>query len=72
MHYCKGLSFTQTPDYQYIIDLFEQCMKTNSIDPKIPDFIWNKNRFALEKEQMKAQMLKVLNKKKEVKTPIEK
>ena len=68
MHYCKGLSFTQTPDYQYIIDLFENCMKNNNIDPKTPDFIWNKNRFVMEKEQMKAQMLKVLNKKPPVET----
>ena len=38
-------------------------MKNNDIDPKVPDFIWNKNRFVMEREQMKAQMLKVLNKK---------
>ena len=43
-------------------------MKDNSIDPKTPDFIWNKNRFVMEKEQMKAQMLKVLNKKAPPKT----
>jgi len=38
-------------------------MKENNIDPKTPDFLWNKNRLALEKEAMKAQMIKVLNKK---------
>jgi casein kinase 1 len=53
MHYCRGLSFTQDPDYGFIIGLFEGCMKRNSIDPKIPDFIWNKNRLALEKEAIK-------------------
>ena len=26
MHYCRGLSFTQEPDYGYIIGLFEGCM----------------------------------------------
>ena len=62
MHYCRGLSFTQDPDYPYIIGLFESCMKKNGINPKTPDFIWNKNRLALEKEQIKAQMMKVINK----------
>ena len=63
MHYCRGLSFTQEPDYDYIIGLFQGCMDKNSFNKKTPDFIWNKNRLVLEKEQMKAQMLKVLNKK---------
>jgi nitrogen regulatory protein P-II 1 len=53
MHYTRGLSFTQDPDYGYIIGLFESCMKKNSIDTKQPDFIWNKNRLVLEKEAMK-------------------
>lgn len=63
MRYCKNLTFTETPDYTYIIDLFESCMKKNDFDPKTPDFIWNKNRLAMEKEAMKAQMMKVLKKK---------
>ena len=42
MHYCRGLSFTQDPDYGYIIGLFEGCMKKNGFDTKNPDFIWNK------------------------------
>ena len=37
-------------------------MKRNNFDPKTPDFIWNKNRLALEKEQIKAQMMKAINK----------
>lgn len=53
MHYTRGLSFTQDPDYGYIIGLFESCMKKNGIDTKQPDFIWNKNRLVLEKEAMK-------------------
>ena len=62
MHYCRGLSFTQDPDYGYIIGLFEGCMKRNAIDSKSPDFIWNKNRLVLEKEAIKRQMMNVINK----------
>lgn len=62
MHYCRGLSFTQDPDYAYIIEMFHSCMKRKGIDPKTPDFIWNKNRLAMEKEAIKQQMLKVINK----------
>jgi hypothetical protein len=63
MHYCRGLSFTQDPDYSYIIGLFEGCMKRHSIETKTPDFIWNKNRLVMEKEAIKRQMLNVINKK---------
>ena len=63
MEYCRGLSFTQDPDYAYLLGLFEGCMKKNSYDTKTPDFIWNKNRLALEKEAIKRQMMGVLNKK---------
>jgi hypothetical protein len=28
-------------------------MKKNGVDPKNPDFIWNKNRLVLEKEAIK-------------------
>lgn len=62
MHYCRGLSFTQDPDYGYIIGLFEKALKKNQFNPKQVDFIWNKNRLALEKEQIKQQMERVLNK----------
>lgn len=63
MHYCRGLSFTQDPDYSYIISLFEGCMKRHSFDTRNPDFIWNKNRLVLEKEAIKRQMLNVIKKK---------
>jgi len=53
MHYCRGLSFTQDPDYTYIIGLLETCMKKNKIDPKSPDFIWNQNRLLMDKEALK-------------------
>ena len=64
MHYCRGLSFTQDPDYSYIIGLFEACMKRHGIPKAQPEFIWNQNRLALEKESIKEQMRKVLDKKK--------
>jgi len=38
-------------------------MKSNGFDPNTPDFIWNKNRLAMEKEAIKRQMLNVINKK---------
>ena len=63
MHYCRGLSFTQDPDYTYIISLFETCMKKNNFDTRNPDFIWNKNRLVLEKEAIKRQMMNVIKKK---------
>ena len=53
MHYCRGLSFTQEPDYGYIIGMFQEEMNKHNINQKTPDFIWNKNRLVLEKEQMK-------------------
>ena len=68
MHYCRGLSFTQDPDYGYIISLFEGCMKRHGFDTRNPDFIWNKNRLVLEKEAIKRQMLNVINKKPAKKT----
>lgn len=63
MHYCRGLSFTQDPDYGFIINLFESCLKRNKFDLKTPDFIWNQNRLVLEKEAIKRQMLNVIKKK---------
>lgn len=46
-------------------------MKRHGFNPKQPDFIWNKNRLVLEKEAIKQQMLRVLNKpnKKQETTP---
>jgi hypothetical protein len=35
-------------------------MKRHGYDPNTPEFIWNKNRLAMEKEAIKVQMLKVL------------
>ena len=62
MNYCRKLSFTEDPDYKFILGLFEGCMKKNGWDPKVPDFIWNKNRLVLEKEALKQNLMKVINK----------
>jgi hypothetical protein len=62
MNYCRKLQFTEDPNYTYILGLFEGCMKKNGWDPKVPDFIWNKNRLAMEKEALKANLMKVINK----------
>jgi len=59
------------PDYEYMIRLFEGCMKMNGIDNRNPYFIWNKNRLVLEKEAIKRQMMNVINKKPAKKAPAE-
>ena len=63
MQYCRGLNFTADPDYGYIINLFESCLKRHGFDEKNADFIWNKNRLEIEKAQMKKEMIALLNKK---------
>lgn len=62
MNYCRKLQFVEDPDYKYILGLFEGCMKKNGWDPKVPDFIWNKNRLELEKQALKANLMKVISK----------
>lgn len=53
MVYCRKLTFTDDPNYAYILGLFEGCLRKNGGDPKVPDFIWNKNRLVMEKEALK-------------------
>ena len=60
MNYSRGLAFTADPDYKYILGLFEGCMERNGYDLRTPDFIWNKNRLAIEKQQLKENMKKAL------------
>ena len=62
MVYCRKLQFTEDPNYNYILGLFEGCSKKNGWDPKVPDFIWNKNRLVMEKEALKQNLMKVINK----------
>jgi hypothetical protein len=62
MQYCRSLSFTADPEYRYILGLFYGCMERNAFDTKTPYFIGKKNRLFLEKEALKQNMMKVLNK----------
>jgi hypothetical protein len=61
MNYCRKLQFTEDPDYKYILGLFEGCMKKNGWDPKVPDFIWNKNRLDIEKQALKQNLMKIIS-----------
>ena len=67
MNYCRGLSFTADPDYRYILSLFEGCMERHNFELRTPDFIWNKNRLAMERQNLKEQMMRVINKPKPAK-----
>ena len=62
MNYCRGLSFTADPDYRYILSLFEGCMERHNFELRTPDFVWNKNRLQLERQNLKEQMMRVINK----------
>lgn len=62
MNYSRGLQFTADPDYKYIIGLFQGAMERNSIDVKIPDFMWNRNRLLIEKQLLKDNMKKAIMK----------
>ena len=62
MQYCRGLSFMADPDYRYILSLFEGCMERNNWESRTPDFIWNKNRLFLERQTLKEQMMRVIQK----------
>jgi hypothetical protein len=61
MNYCRKLSFTDDPDYKFMIGLFEGCMKKNGYDPKATDFIWTKNILEIKKRELKEQMMKAIN-----------
>jgi hypothetical protein len=63
MEYCRSLKFEEDPDYKYCISLFDKCMKRNSLDPKLHDFIWKQNRLSKDKEALKNSMLDVIRKK---------
>lgn len=67
MQYCRSLKFTDDPDYRYILNLFDNCMERNNFDSKTPDFIWNKNRLVLEKEALKQNIMRAVQKPAQVK-----
>ena len=42
LSYCRGLKFTEEPDYDWCLDLFTQCMKRHKFSLDNRDFIWNR------------------------------
>ena len=62
MQYSRGLTFEGEPDYRYILSLFESCMDRMQFDMRTIEFIWNKNRLMQERQTLKEQMMKVINK----------
>ena len=68
MQYCRTLSFTADPDYKYLYNLFDGCSERHGFDIKQPDFIWNKNRLFMERENLKASMMRVIKKKEQTGT----
>ena len=64
MEYCRSLKFEQEPNYKQCIGLFENCLSRHNYDAKMFDYTWKQNRLSKDKENLKAQMLGVLGKKK--------
>ena len=62
MEYCRGLEFSQDPDYKHIIGLFEKCMERHGYDSKSMDYIWKQNRLSKDKEALKNSVLGVIKK----------
>ena len=62
MNYCRSLTFIADPDYKYLYNLFEGCSERHGYDIRQPDFIWNKNRLYMERENLKISMMRVIKK----------
>ena len=43
MAYVKALKFSDTPDYEYLKDLFHKLFETNAYSYEMADFDWSKN-----------------------------
>lgn len=67
MEYCRKLKFTEDPDYNYIIKLFEGCMTRNGFDPKLMDYTWKQNRLSQQKRELIEQVKNAIHKKKDAK-----
>ena len=64
MEYCRKLTFTEDPDYNLMIKLFEGCMQRHSYDMKLMDYTWKQNRLSRDKEALKSSVANVIGKKK--------
>lgn len=60
MEYCKKLEFTETPDYKYLIGLFDACLKENNLDGKVFDYTWKEDRLKRDKQALKEELRKAL------------
>lgn len=63
MEYCRQLKFEEDPDYNYLVGLFDKCMKRHDLDPRSMDYVWKQNRLSKDKEALKQRMLEVIRKK---------
>ena len=40
LDYCRSLDFNETPDYAYMIELFNSCLIRNKLNVDHPEFPW--------------------------------
>ena len=60
MEHCRQLKFEETPNYKYLIGLFEGLMEKNKFNPKNYDYTWKQNRLAKEKAALIDSLKKVV------------
>ncbi len=67
MEHCRTLKFEDTPNYKFLIGLFESLMEKNNFNAKILDYTWKQNRLQKEKLALINSLKEVINKKPGVK-----
>ena len=63
MEYTRSLKFEQEPNYKTCVAFFENCMKRHNFDPNVLDYTWKQNRLAKDKDQLKKDLMALINKK---------
>lgn len=63
MEYTRSLKFEQEPNYKTCVGFFENCMKRHNFDASILDYTWKQNRLAKDKDQLKKDLMALINKK---------
>ena len=63
MEYTRSLKFEQEPNYKTCVAFFENCMKRHGFDGSILDYTWKQNRLAKDKDQLKKDLMALINKK---------
>ena len=64
MEHCRKLDFTQDPDYEYLVGLFNSCMEENNFDPKTYDYTWKEDWLKRDKLSLKEEIMKAIGGKK--------